>query len=285
MMGLPSIVEVAEKHGLTVDSKTLNHKEVRAVCPFCDNTHKHHLSLNQKDNVYKCWCCQASGGVLKFEANLTGKSFAEVKEQYFQPSKANVRHPVQQLSMEQLDVIGYGDVKRMSYKTFMHMKEGIYHKWNVHVFKTRQRAFARLVVGMETDEYETAIRLIDRQAQNMQVPTLVQDVLSEYSKLTWEAEWAIRGEKMAEVAIRAHYRPVVDIQRQINLFIDQHPYADIEDVQAMTKQIMDQAEIGSHTAFRYLVFLEHGVHQIKTDRKSAPNKTEHKASQQVACAT
>lgn len=75
---LPEILEVAKKHKLIINPRTLHNEEVLCKCPFCQEdskpgkNRKYYLSLNAQSQVFKCWFCGESGGVLRFIALLEG---------------------------------------------------------------------------------------------------------------------------------------------------------------------------------------------------------------------
>src|SRR5690625_6888474 len=78
---LPDILKIAEEYHLEIDERTRNQKEVLCKCVFCHSSSgKYHLSLNPEKKIFKCWKCKQSGGVLQFEALLSGKPFNEVRE-------------------------------------------------------------------------------------------------------------------------------------------------------------------------------------------------------------
>ena len=82
---LPPIIEVAIEHELQTNERcsSRSSKEVRFKCPFCEadanKEGKFYLSLNVADNLFKCWACGESGGVLKFIAILENISIEDVK--------------------------------------------------------------------------------------------------------------------------------------------------------------------------------------------------------------
>src|SRR5690625_702968 len=107
---LPSIGSVAEKYQVDVNPNTYGRKELMCRCPFC-NSKKHHLSLNTEKNVFKCWRCKKSGGVIQFESLLSNEPFQEIREKYFGKKKKTL-HPAYNLSPDQLREIGWYDKRR-----------------------------------------------------------------------------------------------------------------------------------------------------------------------------
>ena len=95
------IVESARRCGILLDSRTLRHLEVEACCPFCgDHPGKYHLSLNTKDDVFRCNLCGASGNSVTLYAQLKGVGNKEAYEEltrdcrtYPLPRQAGPRTP------------------------------------------------------------------------------------------------------------------------------------------------------------------------------------------------
>ncbi|QOY37657.1 CHC2 zinc finger domain-containing protein [Anaerobacillus isosaccharinicus] len=201
-MALPSIVKVAEELNIAFDPKNkTNRKELRAVCPFCGQSHKYHLSLNPDLNVYKCWHCKASGGVLQLEAEITGKSFVEVKLKYFGNKRKNPLHLAEKLSPRQLDVIGWLEVKRNDQEKFKRSFNQIIRDWQQHVYEQRKLAFAKLLLVEVGKDYSMIVNLIQDQSEMAYISTLLDDVMQMYSSNVWSEEWAYEGEYLANSAI------------------------------------------------------------------------------------
>lgn len=202
-MALPSIVDIAEENGIQFNPRNkTNAKELTALCPFCENHRKFYLSINQLDNVFQCWYCRASGGVLQFEADLTGKSFSEVREKYF-GKRTRKLHPAEQLSPRQLDGIGWLDTKRKDRHEFKRSLKKVKFDWDTHVFKYRELSFGLLLLSemKMASDYQTIIETIQELAKKAQIPTLVEDVLNMYSKSIWD-DWAYEGQRLARSAKR-----------------------------------------------------------------------------------
>lgn len=203
---LPTIIEVADKYGLACNERTRKQKNVRYKCPFCkgdlDQPKKYYLSLNQNKNIYWCWWCKANGVVLAFETNISGKSYTEVKESYFGRNKNRSYHPAEILSPQQLQVIGWDEVKRKDYKQFKRLLEEVYSDWCRYADKERAIAFAKLLIGIKIYKYELVIENIKRQSETVFVETLLEDVLEMYSSDLW-TEWAKEGLELAHVALGA----------------------------------------------------------------------------------
>lgn len=203
---LPSIIEVADKYGLDCNERTRKQKNVRYKCPFCKGDHdrpkKYYLSLNQNKNIYWCWWCKANGGVLDFEAKISGKSYSEVKEFYFGEKKKRFYHPAETLSPQQLQVIGWYEIKRNNYKQFKRSLEKVYSDWCRYADKERAIAFAKLLVGIKIYKYELVLENIKRQSETVFVETLLEDVLEMYSSDLWTG-WAKEGLELGHVALEA----------------------------------------------------------------------------------
>lgn len=201
-MALPSIVKIAEENGIEFDPKNKSYKkELLALCPFCNNHRKYYLSINQVDNVFKCWYCKASGGVLQFEADLTGKSFQEVKEKYFGKNRRRKFRPAELLSPRQLDVIGWQKIKRKNQELFKRSLKQVEKDWKKHLYQQRRLAFAKLLLAESGSNYQTVIQSIKDQAESAKIPSLLEDVLAEYSENVWKQSWALEGQLMAIQAL------------------------------------------------------------------------------------
>lgn len=206
-MALPSIVKIAEENGIVFDPKNKSHKrELLALCPFCNNHRKYYLSINQDDNVFKCWYCKASGGVLQFEADLTGKSFQEVKEKYFGKYRRRRLRQAELLSPRQLDVIGWQSTKRQDRNLFKRSLKQIEEDWKKHLHQQKRLAFAKLLLAESGSDYKTVINSIKDQAERAKIPSLLDDVLAEYSENVWEKPWALEGQSMAIHALETSLR-------------------------------------------------------------------------------
>lgn len=200
---LPSIIEVAQANELIFNKKTLNKKEVRCKCPFCmadaNRPKKFYLSLNEEKNVFRCWYCGLKGGVLEFEAKLTGKPYEEIKKKYFGEKK--YYHPAERLSPKQLEKINLLELKK-DYKQFKKSLDKVEAKWQEFVYKERVKAFAKLLIGIEIEKYQQIVEIIQKQSENSEIPSLLDDVLNMYSSSKWD-QWAIEGRKYALIAYKA----------------------------------------------------------------------------------
>lgn len=207
-MALPNIVDVAKRIGIEFDPRNkANSKELRAVCPFCGHSHKFYLSINPNLNVYKCWYCKASGGVLQFEADVTGKPFADVKAQYFSQRQKPL-HPAEKLSPKQLEAINLLEIYRINREQRI-LNEHLYvqflgkvlKRWQKHVFANRKLAFAKLILTEKGNDFQSIINNIKQQAEKAQISTLLDDVMEMYSSNEWTEKWAKEGAEMARSAM------------------------------------------------------------------------------------
>ena len=100
LRGLP-IESVAERLGLTVT----HHK---ALCPFHDDRHPS-LSFSVSRNTYKCFVCDAHGGVIDLAMKVLGKGFVEACE--WLANEHNVilseYHPSTEVKREEFDARKY----------------------------------------------------------------------------------------------------------------------------------------------------------------------------------
>ncbi|RJO63159.1 MAG: hypothetical protein C4542_00505 [Dehalococcoidia bacterium] len=116
----PSIIAVAEEHG--IDARPLPRKqgEYTSPCPFCgDRGRQRHLRLNSEKAVFYCYRCGRSGGVVTFKSLLSDKSENEVladckrnkknggvETQPGDPSQRYRKHPAMRLTGFQLRRVG-----------------------------------------------------------------------------------------------------------------------------------------------------------------------------------
>lgn len=201
---LPSIIDVARENQMTFNERTLDKKEVMCKCPFCmqdsNIPKKFYLSLNAEKNVFKCWYCKEYGGVLMFESLITGKPYDEVKRKYFGEKKKKY-HPAELLSPKQLEAIKWAEIKRKQQEEYKRSLEQVLADWKDYVRENRILAFAKLLIGLETMKYQLVIENIKKQAENSQIPNLLDDVLRMYSSCEWE-DWAIEARRIAGTAYK-----------------------------------------------------------------------------------
>ncbi|MDQ0338154.1 hypothetical protein J2S00_000938 [Caldalkalibacillus uzonensis] len=110
---LPEILPNAEQHGLIINERTREKREVLAKCPFCEEDSKpgkekkFYLSLNTQDQVFKCWFCGEAGGVFRFISLLENIPESEVIERYRGKKGKYKPHPAERLTLSQLRLLGY----------------------------------------------------------------------------------------------------------------------------------------------------------------------------------
>ena len=102
-------------------------------------------SLNTQDQVYKCWYCGVSGGVLDFEGKLSGISYNEVREKYFGKRKKPV-HPAESLNTHQLRLIGWAEYKRNDRYEFKRNRESVLRDWKTYEHGELVKHFALFMV-------------------------------------------------------------------------------------------------------------------------------------------
>jgi len=75
------IVEVAERCGIKIKSRTLDRAEVEAWCPFCPTrSSDYHLHLNKDKERFVCYKCSAGGNSVTLYARVFGVSNKEAYE-------------------------------------------------------------------------------------------------------------------------------------------------------------------------------------------------------------
>lgn len=207
---LPSILDVAENNGLTLNSRTLNKIEVRAKCPFCleDSTrqNKFFLSLNIEKNVYKCWYCKQSGGVLDFETRLTGKTYQEVHDKYFGKNRKK-RHYAEYLSPQQLKMIGWNDYKRKNREDFLMRCDEVLQDWKEYCYKEAVKHFALFMVVAYIPNQERTTSLLEYILESCEKTTIQSLFTNIQREFILDEEnrsnWALEGTKLARAAWRS----------------------------------------------------------------------------------
>ena len=167
---LPNILQVAERNNLEVDSKSINKKEVRYKCPFCEadanRSNKFFLSVNEEKNVFKCWYCKESGGVLKFISLLEGKSEQDLIEEIRQQSGSHYKkHPAERLTKSQLKMIGYPDInwvknREYDYHLYKDFRDKVWNEWISYVSDKKRFCYQILFVGICSGEFNECIKKV-----------------------------------------------------------------------------------------------------------------------------
>lgn len=199
---LPDILEVAEKHSLIIDPRSLKKREVRAKCPFCGadavpgKEKKFYLSLNTEDMVFKCWYCGESGGVFRFIALLEGIPESEVIQRY-RKGKSRKLHPAEKLTSRQLQMIGFSN--RLKWETLRQRDHGYYlrtcryvwSEWRKMIQIEKYFLFRTLVLAIENGDYQKAVASIKEKEEKIGIP-LLYPLLEIYSMSRWP-KWAIEA--------------------------------------------------------------------------------------------
>lgn len=167
---LPNVLEVASRNHLEADSKTLGKKEVRFKCPFCladsNRKGKYYLSLNQDKNVFKCWYCKESGGVLRFISLLEEKSEQDLIEEIRQKNGSSYKkHPAERLTRHQLELIGYPKIdwvanRNFDYQLYKSYRERVWKDWKAYVARQKELAYKLLFVGLLNGEFKKSIEQV-----------------------------------------------------------------------------------------------------------------------------
>lgn len=203
-MCLPSILDVADRAGLSINPRTRDKKEVYAICPFC-NDGRFKLSMNTEYNVFKCWLCQEKGGVLDLESKLTGVPFNEVKKKYFKVRKN--QHPVEYLNPNQLKKIGWNEIKRRERETFKKKRDEVLNDWKRFELDQKKLHFSMLMVVAhlegQNERQSKLLEYILKSAQETGIYLLFSTLMQEYVKEADErSEWA----KEAVLTARSAWR-------------------------------------------------------------------------------
>ena len=163
---LPSILEVATQHGLRINGRSSqSKKDLRCKCPFCQTDaqqkDKFYLSLNVTDNVFKCWACGESGGVLKLIALLEKRSVEEVKRSLWGDTKSSRKplHPAERLTPSQLKMLGFitsnwGELKQRDPAGYKNTLDWIWREWLAQVNQLKRSAYIGLLTLTDSVEIQ-----------------------------------------------------------------------------------------------------------------------------------
>lgn len=197
---LPDIIEIAEEYLIEIDSRSYGKKETMAQCPFC-NSGKFHLSLNQNKNIFKCWNCKKSGGVLQFESLVSEKPFDEIRAKYFGKKKAK-KHPAYELSPEQLKQIGWHDKKRDSYHVFNKNKDEVVREWEKYCYEELVK-YCSLFFIIEQypfkEQQEQQFKWFLNECKKSKVDNIYQMILEAYRNNSTE-NWVIKSREIANIS-------------------------------------------------------------------------------------
>ncbi|SHN86433.1 hypothetical protein [Desulfitobacterium chlororespirans] len=208
---LPSIMEVALQHELKsaeLDDRSKRKKrsvkDVRFKCPFCKATDhpkfkdKYYLSLNTEDNVFQCWFCGESGGVLKFIALLENKSIEEVKQELFHKGNNRVQrklHPAEKLTPSQLQSMGF--LTKNWKKPSPRDLDWIWSEWLLCVEQEKRMGY---MFFLEANTSEQILVVIHEYACKLSVNP--EDLLIEFSQAKFankkKPKWAELAEEWLE---------------------------------------------------------------------------------------
>jgi|GEM_PF-2428647 len=230
---LPSILEVANEYQVEINPRSYSKKEIEAKCPFCKSDSgkkgEYKLSLNQVDNVFQCWhsACKASGkgggGVIRFEALLSGMSYEQVKLKYRErarfekeargekTNKSSYVHPATKLTPIQLKLIGYDrpiswwKLKQRDYDYFKRTANLVFTEWREYVKSQRYFCFQALCIGILTNDLQRGIELIREKEKELDTE-FVGEMLQLYSLPRWP-DWAIQAESFAKALVQAGKQP------------------------------------------------------------------------------
>lgn len=179
---LPSVIKVADRNGLEFDPRTIGKKEVRTKCPFCQadaNRHnKFYMSLNESKNVFKCWYCKASGGVLRFISLLEDIPEHELIEKVRKKSGSTYqKHPAERLTSHQLRLLGYPNVdwvanRKFDVKFYKEFRERVFNEWQTYLKDQKESAYQILFVGLISGEFNRSIKKVKEMEQELQVECL-----------------------------------------------------------------------------------------------------------------
>lgn len=210
---LPNILDVAKKHGLQADPRTAGQKEVRFKCPFCladaNRPKKFFLSLNERKNVFKCWLCQESGGVLKLISFLESVHETDLIEQLRKKKGFRYqKHSVEKLTKAQLKHIGYEKVdwiKNRKYDPDLYriFRDHVHKKWLAFVESRQESCYQQLYAGMLTGNFQQAVKRVEEAERELQVP-LLEPALSQLSSGERSCEELEKEVFAADVCRQAH---------------------------------------------------------------------------------
>ncbi|GLY12871.1 hypothetical protein [Pseudobacillus badius] len=204
---LPKIFDIAEEQGLTFNPRTLRHKEVYCKCPFCkEDTRpgkekKFYLSLNTEDQVFRCWFCGERGGVLYFEAKLTGVSYEEVKEKRFGKLRKPI-HAAERLSPSQLARAGWKGSKKKNKTVFKKNRDQILKSWLEYEFTEMVGLYAEFLVISALQDAERKHErhaCLKKRCEKTSIQHCYNRLMAEYQESTG-AKWATEGKRLAEMA-------------------------------------------------------------------------------------
>lgn len=121
---------------------------------------KYYLSINEEKNVFKCWYCQESGGVLRFISLLEGKSEQELLKEILK--QRGSKHPAEWLTRRQLSLIGYPKIdwakeRQTNYSRYKALREEVINKWRAYVRNKKRYCYQLLFIGLVAGNLKESI--------------------------------------------------------------------------------------------------------------------------------
>lgn len=207
---LPEILKVAEEYGLTFNHRTHGKKETLCKCIFCEEDskpgkgQKYYLSLNTHNQVYKCWYCGVSGGVLDFEAKLSGQPYSEIRTKYFGVRKKPL-HPAEKLNAHQLRTIGWAEYKRKNRTAFKINREAVLLDWKRYEYEQLVKHFAMFIViahiENQDERQNDLLQYVMQSCRATQIHLMFNRLLAEYVKGEDDrSDWAKEGIEIGRAA-------------------------------------------------------------------------------------
>lgn len=202
---LPSVVEIAKEQGLIFNPSARSRwgVEVTCKCPFCEEDTKpgkqrrYYLSLNSKDQVFKCWFCKESGGVFRFISLLEGVPEEEVRKRY---RKRKILHPAEQLSRNQRrlaqewnGIATDPDWRKMRERDsayYVRTLEHLWVEWYAFLYQEYKDAYYNLLMGIRFKRYSEYVEKIKKREAEIEAPLLkpICEVYSMPLRPTWATE-------------------------------------------------------------------------------------------------
>ncbi|KLU62334.1 hypothetical protein CEB3_c13780 [Peptococcaceae bacterium CEB3] len=205
---LPSILDIARQHALQMSERsTHSEKDVRFKCPWCQaddqRAGKYYLSLNVKDNVFQCWACGKSGGVLQFIAELEHTSVEQVKRRLWGKVKAPLLHPAERLTPNQLRAIGIvgqlGFIKKNSDPLYYQRTlNWIWQEWQTYVKKRKELAYIGILTLNDSEKIRQTCQKYAKEIGAKSGEFLRELVMVKFSKR--KPDWAKAAEEFVESA-------------------------------------------------------------------------------------
>lgn len=196
-------MDIAEQNNLDLNPRTYGKKETLAKCPFChadQNKKKFYLSLNTEEQLFKCWHCKKSGGVLEFESLLTGKPFEEIRNKYFKKKRSY--HKAERLSPRQLEKIGW-NIRSKERDKFNANKDKVWSDWLAYEMETLSYLFAQFLLISMLNDRSRQVELVDylkEQCEVSLVNNAYERIVAEYRLDKYKRNvWAQKGGSLASL--------------------------------------------------------------------------------------